>query len=406
MDDRIIILIFDGIGDRPVKELDGKTPLEAANTPNLDKYSEEGINGIMDTIAPGVVPGSDTGHLALLGYDPYKVYTGRGPFEASGIGMKLKSGEVAFRCNFGTIEDKIVVDRRAGRIKKGTDSLAEAINEMDFDIDFVFQESVEHRAVLLFKDPSLGPFVSDVDPHEEGLPLKKSKANREETSSQLTAEHLNRFTEKSIEILSEHPINIERKERGLPPANVILSRGAGAVPEMGKLEEMKGLKSAAIAGIPLVKGVCELAGMDIVQVEGATGGLDTDIEAIMNGIVDNINNYDLMIVNIKGPDLPGHDGDHMGKIEFIERIDSSLPILENIENTYFAFTGDHSTPVTVKNHSGDPLPLIIKGEEVRVDAVDSYGERSCATGGLGRIRGSDLLNVLMDLAKRAEKFGA
>ncbi len=400
------MLIFDGIGDRPVKELDGRTPLEAANTPNLDRYAEEGVNGIMDTIAPGIVPGSDTGHLALLGYNPYEVYTGRGPFEASGIGMKLSSGEVAFRCNFGTIEDDVVVDRRAGRIKEGTDSLAEAINEMDFDVDFVFRESVEHRAVLLFRDHSLGPFVSDVDPHDDGLPLKTSKAIDGDTSSQRTAELVNKFTEKSIHILSEHRVNVERQKKGLPPANVILPRGAGSVPDMKPLAEMKGIKSAAIAGIPLVRGVCELAGMDIIEVEWATGGLDTDVESIMSAVVDNVDRYDFIIVNIKGPDIPGHDGDYQEKIEFIERIDVSLPILESIENAYFAFTGDHSTPVTVKNHSGDPLPLIIKGDEVRVDHVTSYGERSCATGGLGRIRGSDLLNVLMNLAKRTEKFGA
>ncbi|MFO8109995.1 MAG: 2,3-bisphosphoglycerate-independent phosphoglycerate mutase [Thermoplasmata archaeon] len=403
---RIVMMILDGIGDRPVKELGGKTPLEKANTPNLDRYAKEGVNGIMDTIAPGIVPGSDTGHLALLGYDPYEVYTGRGPFEASGLGMELRKGQVVFRCNFGTLEDGMVVDRRAGRIKRGTDSLAEAVNDMDFDVDFIFKESVEHRAVLIFNDRSLGSSVSDVDPHEEDIPLKSSEALDGSNSSKRTAELINKFTEKTIDVLSEHPVNLKRKEKGSPPANVILSRGAGSVPDMKPLRDIKGIKSAAIAGIPLVRGVCELAGMDIIQVGGATGGLDTDIGSIISAVVENIDDYDFILVNVKGPDISGHDGDYEAKVDFIERIDSALPVLDSIENTYFAFTGDHSTPITVKNHSGDPLPLVIYGDEVRIDNVVSYGERTCAAGGLGRLKGSDLLNVLMDLANRAEKFGA
>lgn len=406
MADRIVMLILDGIGDRPVVELHGRTPLEAARTPNLDSLAKKGVNGIMDTIKPGVIPGSDTGHLALLGYDPYEVYTGRGPFEAAGIGMELRPGEVAFRCNFATLKDGKVVDRRAGRIKQGTDELADAIRGMEFDVDFEFIESVEHRAVLLLKDPTLGPYVSDVDPHEEGLPILRSEAVEGDEASQRTAGLINKFAEMSVDVLSEHPVNSKREENGLPPANIILPRGAGSVPDLKPLKELKGINSAAIAGIPLVRGVCELAEMEVIQVEGATGGLDTDIGAIMEAIIDNIDDHDLMLVNIKGPDLPGHDGDHQQKIDFIQRIDGALPILDQIDDTYLAITGDHSTPVTVKNHSGDPLPLTICGEEVRVDDVDSYGERSCAKGGLGRIKGTDLLNVLLDLAKKAEKFGA
>ncbi len=400
------MLILDGIGDRPVKEIGNRTPLEAAHTPNLDRFATNGVNGIMDTIAPGIIPGSDTGHLALLGYDPYQVYSGRGPFEASGLDMNLHRGEVVFRCNFGTLEEGIVTDRRAGRIKDGTDLLAKAINQMKFDIDFVFKESVEHRAVLVFKDPNLGPLVSDTDPHLEDRPLLVSRADDNNLPNLRTAGLINKFTEMTTAILSEHPVNLERVERGEPPANVILSRGAGSVPDMSSLESLKGIRSAVIAGIPLVRGVCGLAGMDILSAPGATGGLDTDLESIFKTIVGNIDDYDFILVNIKGPDIPGHDGDHSCKIEFIEKIDAALPLLESMEDTYIAITGDHSTPVMVKNHSGDPLPLTIIGKEVRVDDVASFGERSCAKGGLGRIRGMDLLNILLDLAKRAEKFGA
>ncbi len=401
----ILILIYDGLGDRPVEELDGRTSLEAADTPNLDTLASRGINGIMDTIAPGIVPGSDTGHLALLGYDPYEVYTGRGPFEVAGLGIDVEPGHVAFRCNFSTIVHGKITDRRAGRIKEGTEELSEALNDIDIGIDFVFEPSVEHRCVLIFKEKDLGSGVSDVDPHADSVPYKKAEPTSDRSEDARTAELLNEFVAKSIEVLSEHPVNQQRVKDGKPPANIILPRGAGSVPSVRSLPERTGMKCAAIAGIPLVRGVCVMAGMDIIDVQGATGGLDTDIEAIYESSRAALNEYDLVLVNIKGPDLPGHDGLPQQKIEFIQKLDAYLDILD-LPDAHIAITGDHSTPVTVKDHSGDPLPLTIIGPGVRTDDVTEYSERSCAKGGLSRIRGQDLLNILMDLSGKAEKFGA
>ena len=406
MADGILMLIYDGIGDRPVKELGGRTPLEAAKTPNLDKAAEKGINGMMDTVAPGIIPGSDTGHLALLGYDPFEVYTGRGPFEAAGLGMKLEPGHVAFRCNFSNVEDGLVTDRRAGRIKNGTRELSKAINEMDIGIDFVLEPSVEHRCVLIFKEQGLGPRVSDVDPHHDSVPFLESKPLSDRSEDARTAELLNEFVIKSMKVLSEHPINKKRVEEGKNPANIILPRGAGAVPHIESLPARTGMKCAAMAGIPLVRGVCGMAGMDIIKVPGATGGLDTDIEAIYGAAIDALEEYDFVLVNIKGSDISGHDGLADQKIEFIEKLDKYFHVFGSLEDVHIAVTGDHSTPVTVKDHSGDPLPLTIIGPGVRVDDVKEYNERSCARGGLSRIRGDDLLNILLDLSCRAEKFGA
>ncbi len=402
----MMILIFDGISDRPVKDLDYKTPLEVAETPNLDSAAERGINGIMDTIKPGVIPGSDTGHLAILGYDPYEVYTGRGPFEAAGLDMDMEPGHVAFRCNFSTLEDDIVVDRRAGRIKEGTDRLAKVLNEIELGVDFLFKEGVEHRGVLIIKDSDLGAKVSDVDPHMENASLHTSSPIIKGAENERTSQLINKFTEMSIDVLSKHPVNLEREEKGLPPANVVLSRGAGVVPVMDSLMERANIHGAAIAGIPLVRGVCKMAGMDIISVEGATGGLDTDIEAIIDSSVSEVQKHDLLIVNIKGPDLLGHDGDAEAKVDFIEKIDSKLGVLEKLEDVCIAYTSDHSTPVTVNNHSGDPVPITITGEGVRKDRVSSFDERSCGQGGLARIRGTDVLNIMLDLVNKAEKFGA
>ncbi len=402
----ILMIIYDGIGDRPVKELDNRTPLEAAKTPNLDRMAKKGINGIMDTIAPGIIPGSDTGHLALLGYDPFKVYTGRGPFEAAGIGIEVEPGDIAFRCNFSTIEEGLITNRRAGRIKEGTKELSDSINQIDIGIDFVFQEGVEHRGVLIFKEDGLGSNVSDVDPHEEGVPYLTSKPISDNEDDTRTAEILNEFTKKSMKILSDHPVNELRVDMGERPANIVLARGSGTVPHIRSLPERTGMKCAAIAGIPLVRGVCLMAGMDIIEVDGATGGMDTDIEAIYLRAKEAMKEYDFVLVNIKGCDLSGHDGLAHEKVEFIERLDRELKILEGLEEHYIAFTGDHSTPVLVKDHSGDSLPLTIVGPQVRSDGVTSYDERSCVRGGLSRLSGQDLLNVLMDLSGHGEKFGA
>lgn len=400
------MLILDGVGDRKVEQLDGRTPLEAADTPNLDHFATTGENGLMDTISPGIRPGSDTGHLSLLGYDPFEVYRGRGPFEAAGAGIELEPEDVAFRCNFATLENGDIVDRRAGRIKDGRKELADVISEIDLGVEFHFQETVEHRCVLVLKGPGFGGDVSDVDPHEpeaefhEAVPLVDSEDNIR------TAEILNEFTMKSIEALSDHPVNKERERKGKQPANIILPRGGGKVPDLRSLEETQGLKGAAISGITLVRGVCALADMDLIEVPEATGGLDTDVDPIVDSAMTALEENDLVMVNIKGCDLAGHDGLPRQKIDFIEKIDSSLEPLKGLKGTYLAITGDHSTPVTIKEHSADPLPLTIWGQDVRTDDVKKYHERACSKGGLHRIRGKELLPVLKDLADMAEKFGA
>jgi len=406
MSGKMLILILDGIGDRSVKELGGKTPLEAAETPNLDKFAEEGENGLMDTIAPGIRPGSDTGHLALLGYDPYEVYSGRGPFEAAGIGMELDPQDVAFRCNFAAIENGKIIDRRAGRIKEGTEELAEAIRGIELEVEFEFEKAVEHRAVLVLKGDDLGGDVTDVDPHEIDTGFHSASPIEDTKENERTAEILNEFTKKSMEVLSDHPVNREREREGKLPANVILPRGGGKVPDLEDVSSKHRLDAGAISGIPLVRGVCSLSGMDILKVERATGGIDTDVDAIVNAVIEGLKDHELLLANIKGCDLSGHDGLHEEKIDFIERIDSSIGKLKELEGTYIAITGDHSTPVTVKDHSGDPLPLTIWGEDVRTDDVKRFNERACSKGGINRVRGGDLLNILKDLADRTEKFGA
>lgn len=424
---KILLLILDGVGDRPVGNVrfemsieertthedvitrmgERKTPLQVAKHPNMDALAKDGSCGIVDMIAPGIPPGSDTSHLALLGYDPYLVYTGRGPFEAIGLGMEVRAGDIAFRCNFATVDANMIIkDRRAGRIDSGTDALAEALSGMVIDgVEFYIKPGVEHRCALIMRGDGLSPEVTDVDPHVTGATILESHPRNSKAGR--TADLLNQFTKRSHRALSEHKINAYRRENNLPEANVVLARGAGVVPHFPSFKERTGMKGLCIAGIPIIKGICRLAGLDAPDIPGATGNRGTDIDAKFDAFVKNRENYDFFLINIKGTDICGHDGDYDGKVKFIEKVDESLGKFSSaLSGAIVAITGDHSTPISVRDHSGDPLPLCISGEGVRMDDIAQFDEISCARGSLGRIRGKDIIPILMDLANRSEKYGA
>lgn len=402
-------MIIDGMADRPLEDLGYKTPLEAAVTPNMDKLAETGICGIMDPIKPGIRAGSDTSHISILGYDPYKVYTGRGPFEAAGVGVDVLEGDIAFRCNFSTANDEgIIIDRRAGRIREGTDKLASTINSMDLEgVELIFKESTGHRAVLVLRGKGLSDKVTAADPKYDGKKWKKVKPLDETLEANKTARILNKVVEGSYQILKDHPLNQERIKNGENPANIILPRGAGAVPHVQAFSEKYGLKAACIAETGLIKGIGKIMNMDIIDVEGATGGIDTNLGNIAQSILEIASqDYDFLLINIDGADEAGHDGNVKEKLEFIEKADEVIGKLSKIEDVYFILTADHSTPISVMDHTGDPVPLLINGPEVRIDDVKSFNERAASKGGLCRIRGSDVMNILMDLLNKSAKFGA
>ncbi len=409
---KILIFICDGVADRPVAELAGKTPLEAARTANFDRIARAGENGLLDPIAPGIRAGSDTAHLALLGYDPYEYYTGRGPFEALGVGMDVRPGDVAFRCNFATVEERdgrlVVVDRRAGRITEGTAELVAPLNGVEFDgVKCYIKESTAHRAALVFRGDGLGAAVSDVDPHEEGADV--ARATGANAESQKTAAIVNEFVELSYEKLKGHAVNREREKRGLPPANIILPRGAGLAPHIPALTGLYNLTAAAVVEVGLIRGIARYCGLDVMPLPDAVnGGLDTDLAAFMKAAAGALDKYDLLLANAKGADVAGHDGDAAAKVAFIERVDAAIELLLDgfPAGGHLALLADHATPVAVRDHSGDAVPVVFWGPGVRPDAVKTFGERPAATGGAGRLRGRDVLPILLNLAGRAEKFGA
>ena len=412
---KFVFVLCDGLGDRPLDVLGGRTPLEAADTPNLDEVARLGVNGIMDPIRPGVRPGTDVGTLANLGYDPYRYYTGRGPIEAAGVGLELRPGDVALRGNFATVSDDwIVVDRRAGRIREGTSELVRALNEgvRVPGVEVLFREATEHRLVLVLRGEGLSDRVSDSDPGatHEGEPVRRVEPLDGSPEAARTAEVLNEVLRQAHEVLRDHPLNREREARGLLPANAVITRGAGVVPDAPSLESLYGVRGFCVAGESTIIGIARLVGMEGVIPPGATGNVDTDVMAKARAALEALERgYDFVLVSVKGPDIAGHDGDVGGKMEIIRKIDALVGrVLDEVslDDTYIALSADHSTPCSVGDHTADPVPVAIAGPGVRTDDVKEYGERAAARGGLCRIRGVDLVPIVMDLMFRTKKYGA
>jgi 2,3-bisphosphoglycerate-independent phosphoglycerate mutase len=411
---KALLVIGDGMADRPLKELNWKTPLEAANKPSMNHVASVGVCGLLDPIAPGIPPGSDTATLALLGYDALKVYSGRGVFEALGWGIEVRESDVCFRCNFATVDEKMtVLDRRAGRIAtEEAAELAESLKRVKLskpEVEFVFASTVEHRAVLVLRGPKLSKEVSDSDPAVNGRKTLEVKPLNNSVEAKFTAEVLNELAQKFHEVLKSHPVNREREARGQPPANFVLFRGAGTLPKIKPLNELYGVEASCVSATPLVRGVCKAAGMRLLNVEGATGTVRTDYMAKAKAAVQALENSDLVLLHVKAPDAVSHDGNIKQKVEVIERIDKMLAyILNNIDlsETYVALTADHTTSCMTGNHEGDPVPLAIMGPYVRSDDVNEFDERACAKGGLGRLRGKHLMSILMNFLGKVKKFGA
>ncbi|MBI5158894.1 2,3-bisphosphoglycerate-independent phosphoglycerate mutase [Candidatus Micrarchaeota archaeon] len=401
--EKALLVVCDGLGDLLV---DGATPLQRARKPNLDALAEEGACGLVHAIGRGIVPGSDTSHLALFGYDPYKYYKGRGTFEALGAGVELKHGDVAFRANFATVDGKMnVVDRRAGRIETiEARKLGEELNGLKVNgVEVVFKPTTEHRATLVFKGAGLSNAIGDTDPHGGGRVLL-SKALDDSKEAGKTAGALNEFTKKSFEVLNKSELNAERKKNGKQPANILLCRGAGIFEKVPSLRDLHGFESACIAGGALYKGVAKFVGMKVLKVEGATGTLETDLHAKAKAALGALKEFDFVFVHVKGCDNASHDGNLKAKIRMIEKIDEMMGELRKAKANIIV-TADHSTPVKLKEHSWEPTPILFNGPKVRVDGVKKFDEISCAGGAMGLMNGLEVMPVIAGLMGRAKMFG-
>ncbi len=407
---KTVFFIADGMADLPCMELNGLTPLEAAKTPNMDLIAKKGISGLMDIIKPGTVPGSDVAHLALFGLDPYEYYTGRGPFEAAGLGLDVYPGDIAARVNFATRNaDGIVIDRRAGRIREGTAELANLLDGLEIDgVKILFKAGSEHRSALILRGRGLSDRIQSNDPKKEGKPFYEVKALEDTDSAKKTVNIIKKLIKIAEEKFLSAEVNKRRVEANQLLANTLLIRGFGQAPHIPSFLQRTNMKSVCVAGGGLYKGVAALLGMDVIDVPGATGGVTSDIEMKVKYAIEALDSYDFVFLHIKGTDNYGHDGNALGKKEFIEKIDKVIePLVKVCERgDLVVITSDHSTPCIAKDHTADPVPVIIAGGDVRIDDVTSFGERACAKGGNLRFKGIHLLSIILSAMGLGKKFGA
>ncbi|MFX0079992.1 MAG: 2,3-bisphosphoglycerate-independent phosphoglycerate mutase [Candidatus Hermodarchaeota archaeon] len=416
--EKAILIVCDGIGDRPIPALKGKTPLEAATKPTLNKLAVMGATGLLHVLSPGIPPGSDTGHLSLFGYDARECYTGRGPFEALGAGLDLKPADVAFRGNFATVkvtgDDNFdVLDRRAGRNLPEGQQLAKLVNELKLpnhpDVEVIVGHTVEHRCVVVLRGKNLSSAISDTDPHGHSDSVLAATPLNDSKDAERTAQIVNEFTREVHRILSESSINATRKKAGQLEANIILLRGAGVLPVIPPLKAMFGISAACVAGGALYKGVARSVGMKILTVPGATASYDTDVEAKARATAKALETHDFVFLHFKPTDSAAHDKNPNKKMEMVEKFDhmvATLLSLIDMDHTHIAITGDHTTSSTNGKHTGNPVPLLFVGHAVRNDDVKEFSERACAKGGLGHLLGMAVMPILMSYLDRSPMFGA
>ena len=399
----IILLIMDGLGDRPNVELGNKTALQAADRPNLNRLASNGTTGLMSPVSFGIRAGSDTSHLSILGYDPLKYYTGRGPFEALGLGIELKPGDVAFRANYATVKGGKVIDRRAGRVH-GTDVLSADLETEIDGIRFIVKSGVEHRAAVVMRGDNLSDKITETDPHTVNSPPEYTRAL--EPEAEFTATVINKFLDRARKILQDHEFNRKLNSDGKLPANEIMLRGAGKIPAIPPFQEKYSMRAACISGTPLIRGIAGLAGFTNLKVEGMNGRVDTNYKNIISAAVKALDTYDFILVNIKGTDIAGHDRKPELKKSVIEQVDSVIaPFLERLDDTLIVVTGDHSTPCSYGDHTGDPVPVMFATNGIINDDVRYFDELSVSSG-YYKITSNDIMPIIMSYSDRAVKYGA
>jgi len=405
---KTLCVIFDGLGDRPIPQFGGKTPMEAAATPHFDAIAAKSLCGAVQTLGRGVRPGSDVSHLAIFGYPMEQYYTGRGPIEVAGLGIQLQEGDVAFRGNFGTVDAAWnILDRRAGRIRS-VDEFAAALDGLEIDgVRCIVKPGTAHRAGVVLRGRGLSAAISDADPHEEGKPILEIKPLDDTPEAAFTARVLNQLMRKAYEILDPMEANAARRAAGQLPANFLLLRGAGVYPSMPRFNDKYGLKSCCIAGGGLYKGIGAFLGMDLIDVPGATALPDTDVEAKFRACLAALERYDFVFCHVKATDSLAEDGNYEGKKAFIEKCDKAAALLTGLpDDVLLVVTADHSTACELKAHSADPVPVLFCNPSVRVDAVCAFSERAFACGGFGYAEGKDIMPQVMNLMGKLHLIGA
>ncbi|MEN6591736.1 MAG: cofactor-independent phosphoglycerate mutase [Methanobacterium sp.] len=401
---KYVVVIGDGMADYPLEELKGKTPLQTAQIPNMDYIASNGVNGLLKTIPDSMEPGSDVANMSIMGYDPRKYYTGRGPMEAASIGAELGDGDVAFRCNFIYQEDGLLSNFNADHISTEESSeLVETLNQSFYEYG-KFYLGVSYRNLFVSEDRQMASLEA-VPPHDiVGEPIKEHliQSGDESPASRERAKLINRIMGESLEILQNHPVNLKRMEEGKKPANMIWLWGQGLKPQLDPFVDRYGLKGATITGVDLIKGLGVYMGLTNVHVPGATGYYDTDYCGKAKYALKSLEDHDLVFIHVEAPDEAAHAGDVGEKIKAIERIDDRilgklLDKLPEYDDDYFlSILPDHPTPITLKTHIKDPVPYAMYSTKGVSDDVTSYDELGGKQGSQGLRDGYRFMDNLLE----------
>jgi len=399
---KYIVLLCDGMADRPFEELQGKTPMQLANKPHMDALAAVSEVGMVKTVPDGMSPGSDVANLSVLGYCPKDCYTGRSPLEAANIGIELADDDIAFRCNLVTLsdaalyEEKTMVDYCAGDIHTAeADAIIRTVQDAFGGGEFDFYTGTAYRHCLVWHGgkTKLGTLTP---PHDIS-----GRVIGEYLPKEPMAAPLYEMMRRSTELLRDHPINVSRREKGLNPANAIWLWGYGKRPQLERFEERFGVKGAMVSAVDLLKGIARLSEMQVCEVKGATGYLDTNFSGKMEAAFEALKANDLVYVHVEAPDECGHRGEPQNKVKAIEEIDRQIlgPILEKmktLDDVSIMILPDHPTPLSIRTHSSDPVPYLLYRSNAKQDSgVNSFTEETAASTGNFVLDGSDMMRKLL-----------
>lgn len=393
-----IILVPDGVADEPLNELGGKTPLEYANTPFMDRMAREGLCGMVRIIPQGMSPGSDIGNMAVLGYDPRKGFSGRSPLEAANLGVILKDDEIAFRCNLVTITDGRMIDYSAGHISIG--EAAEIMNDVarelsDDKIRFYTGKSYRHITVIQTGD--LAPYLKTkcTPPHDIlDLPVSSYLPNGPMSGALLS------LAERAKPLLAAHRVNKARLSRGESPANALWFWGQGGKPALELFKTRYGVSGSIISAVDLVNGIGKLVGLNVIAVPGATGYYDTNYLGKAQYGLNSLKDHDFIYIHVEATDEAGHNGDIKAKVDCVEKFDryvvgTALEYCKMNPDTRVLVTPDHPTPLAKRTHTDAPVPFVMIGKDVERNGMDGYNERSASIAGIRFNSGEEMVRYFM-----------
>jgi 2,3-bisphosphoglycerate-independent phosphoglycerate mutase len=405
---KYVLVVGDGMADYPVPELGNKTPLQVAYKPNMDAIAAKGQSGLLRTVPKDLSPGSDTAILSVLGYDPKRFLTGRGPLEAAARGIQLAENDVAFRCNLITEKDGVLVDYSAGHITTGESvKLIEAVKKAcEKPGELEFFSGLDYRHFLILRNFPNSHLIECTPPHDAmgvdiSMILPKAKSKKVEKTVSLLRETIL----ESKGILESHPVNIARQKSGKRPGNMIWPWGGGKKPSMPSFKEKYGLKAAVISAVDLVKGIGIYVGMKIINVPGATGLYDTNYEGKAESALKALEDNDMVFVHVEAPDEAGHVRDYKLKVKTIEDLDKRLlgRILEGLKEPYaIAILPDHPTPIRIGTHTKDPVPFAIYSPFLESDGVQKFDEFSARNGAFGLVEQEYLVSLLVSFTPNSK----